>query len=176
MGRRVGAMRQGRRRGSKLQAARAIMDWWIGDGVPNRKLMYFRDQPLLHPDILEVLLHLSFPIHLVPQTFTSDPLPYVRTQSITLIATLLRSNPEQEQNLLRLLVNRLGDPESAISVRTSYHLPQILQEHPAMKGVIIRDTTAFIMRPTPPPSLPTDSRAKPTIHVRFKDDPQPTPK
>ncbi len=28
-------------------------------------------------------------------------------QSLTLIATLLRSNPEQEQNLLRLLVNKL---------------------------------------------------------------------
>jgi hypothetical protein len=28
-------------------------------------------------------------------------------QSLALIATLLRSNPEQEQNLLRLLVNKL---------------------------------------------------------------------
>ncbi len=45
-----------------------------------------------------------------------------------------------------------------------------------MKTVIIRETTALIMRPTPPPSLPTVSRAKSTTHVRFKDDPQPTPK
>jgi ribosome biogenesis protein MAK21 len=63
-----------------------------------------------------------------------------------------------------------GDPESAICARTSYHLLQILQEHPAMKTVIIRETNALIMRPTPPPSLPTVSRAKSTTHIRFEDD------
>ena len=41
------------------------------------------------------------------QTLSLDPLLYVRTQTITLIFTLLRDNPEQEQNLLRLLVNKL---------------------------------------------------------------------
>ena len=111
-----------------------------------------------------------------------------------MIATLLRSNPEQEQNLLRLLVNKLvrrlflsrdllaefatcqGDTESAICARTSYHLLQILQEHPAMKTVIIRETTSLILRPTPPPSLPTVSRAKSTPHVQFGVDSARTPK
>jgi ribosome biogenesis protein MAK21 len=37
-----------------------------------------------------------------------DPLPYVRTQTTGFIATLLSSKPEQEQNLLRLLVNKLA--------------------------------------------------------------------
>jgi hypothetical protein len=41
------------------------------------------------------------------QAFSLDPLPYVRMQSLALISTLLRSHPEQEQNLLRLLVNKL---------------------------------------------------------------------
>ncbi|KAH8990280.1 CBF-domain-containing protein [Lactarius akahatsu] len=173
-------------REERLKAARAIMDWWIGGGAPNRKLKYFRDQPLLHPDVTDQhlviwyfedwLKKFFFSYLQILETFTSDPLPYVRTQSLTLIATLLRSNPEQEQNLLRLLVNKLGDPESAISARTSYHLLQILQEHPAMKAVIIRETTALIMRPTPPPLPPTDSCAKPTTHIRFKEDPKPTPK
>lgn len=36
-----------------------------------------------------------------------DPLLYVRTQSITFIFNLLKDRPEQEQNLLRLLVNKL---------------------------------------------------------------------
>ncbi|KAH8987132.1 CBF-domain-containing protein [Lactarius hatsudake] len=173
-------------REERLKAARAIMDWWIGGGAPNRKLKYFRDQPLLHPDVTDQhfiiwyfedwLKKFFFSYLQILETFTSDPLPYVRTQSLTLIATLLRSNPEQEQNLLRLLVNKLGDPESAISARTSYHLLQILQEHPAMKAVIIRETTALIMRPTPPPSLPTLSRAEPSTHIRFRDDPKLTPK
>ncbi|KAI9463219.1 CBF/Mak21 family-domain-containing protein [Lactarius psammicola] len=157
-------------RDERLKAARAIMDWWVGGGAPNRKLKYFRDQPLLHPDVTDRhlviwyfedwLKKFFFSYLQILETFSSDPLPYVRTQSLTLIATLLRSNPEQEQNILRLLVNKLGDPESAISARTSYHLLQVLQEHPAMKTVIIRETTALIMRPTPPPSLPTVSHAK----------------
>lgn len=41
------------------------------------------------------------------QTYSLDPLPYVRTQALSFIATLLREKPEQEQNLLRLLVNKL---------------------------------------------------------------------
>jgi len=36
-----------------------------------------------------------------------DPLSYVRTQTTSLVLTLLRDKPEQEQNLLRLLVNKL---------------------------------------------------------------------
>jgi len=41
------------------------------------------------------------------QNLLHDPLPYVRTQTISLVLTLLRDKPEQEQNLLRLLVNKL---------------------------------------------------------------------
>jgi ribosome biogenesis protein MAK21 len=60
-------------RGDRLKAARAIMaimDWWVGGGAPNQKLKcvslssalcvlstsqsrYFRDQPLLHPDVTD---------------------------------------------------------------------------------------------------------------------------
>lgn len=36
-----------------------------------------------------------------------DPLAYVRTQALSLTYTLLREKPEQEHNLLRLLVNKL---------------------------------------------------------------------
>lgn len=41
------------------------------------------------------------------QALSLDPLPYVRLQAMTLIFGLLRDKPEQEQNLLRLLVNKL---------------------------------------------------------------------
>ncbi|KAI0256819.1 CBF/Mak21 family-domain-containing protein [Lactifluus subvellereus] len=161
-------------REDRLKAARAIMDWWIGGGTPNRKLKYFRDQPLLHPDVTDQHLVIwyfedwlkkyFFSYLQILEAFSLDPLPYVRTQSLNLIATLLRSNPEQEQNLLRLLVNKLGDTESAICARTSYHLLHILQEHPAMKAVVIRETTALIMRPNPPSALPMASHLKSNTH------------
>lgn len=173
-------------REERLKAARALMDWWVGGGAPNRKLKYFRDQPLLHPDVTDQhlvvwyfedwLKKFFFSFLQILEIFSSDPLSYVRTQSLTLIATLLRSNPEQEQNLLRLLVNKFGDPESAICARTSYHLLQVLQEHPAMKGVIIRETTALIMRPTPPPSFANTANTKSRTHIRFEDDRKPSQK
>ena len=60
--------------------------------------------------ILEVSQHFFFYfarcLLIVLQAFSLDPLAYVRMQSLSLISTLLRSHPEQEQNLLRLLVNK----------------------------------------------------------------------
>ncbi|KAI0295053.1 CBF/Mak21 family-domain-containing protein [Multifurca ochricompacta] len=172
-------------REERLKAARAIMDWWVGGGAPKRKLKYFRDQPLLHPDVTDQHLVIwyfedwlkkyFFSYLQILEGFSLDPLPYVRTQSLTLIATLLRSSPEQEQNLLRLLVNKLGDTESAICSRTSYHLLQVLQEHPAMKTVIIRETTALIMRPTPPSSLSVSGHTKPNTHIRFSESSKSVP-
>ncbi|KAG8781847.1 hypothetical protein FRC15_008017 [Serendipita sp. 397] len=41
------AMKKGGK-GEGLKGVRAIVDWWIGGGAPERKLRYFRDQPLLH--------------------------------------------------------------------------------------------------------------------------------
>jgi len=138
-------------REDRLKAARAIMDWWVGGGAPNRKLKcvllssaharfhHVTTQALPRPGTATPRCHRSAPHHLVLrrlveevllllpsdtrgitrnpllspppltvlQAFSLDPLPYVRMQSLGLITTLLRSNPEQEQNLLRLLVNKL---------------------------------------------------------------------
>ena len=33
-------------RDESLKALRCIVDWWVGGGAPDRKLRYFRDQPL----------------------------------------------------------------------------------------------------------------------------------
>ena len=78
---------------------------------------YFRDQPLLLPDVTDAHLlvwHFEdwlkkyfFSILQILETFSLDPLTYVRTQTLAFLATLLRAQPEQEQNLLRLLVNKL---------------------------------------------------------------------
>ena len=119
-----------------LKAVRCVVDWWVGGGGPGRKLKcaytsfyfspvvdicpwsrYFRDQPLLHPDRTDthlVVWHFEdwlkkyfFSILQILETFSLDPLNYVRTQTLAFLATLLRAQPEQEQNLLRLLVNKL---------------------------------------------------------------------
>ncbi|KAK6595033.1 CBF/Mak21 family protein [Botrytis cinerea] len=56
--------------------------------------------------------------------------------------------PEQESNLLRLLVNKLGDPDKKIASRSSYLLMQLQTSHPLMKPIIINSIeNELILRP-----------------------------
>ncbi|KAI0808101.1 CBF/Mak21 family-domain-containing protein [Fomes fomentarius] len=177
---------RGRAKGGRdegLKAIRCIVDWWVGGGGPGRKLKYFRDQPLHHPDVTDAHLliwHFEdwlkkyfFSILQILETFSLDPLTYVRTQTLAFLTTLLRSQPEQEQNLLRLLVNKLGDTEKSACSRASYHLLQILQAHPAMKAVIVREVRSLIFRlpaSTAAQANPTPTDAPKNTHIRFSDD------
>ncbi|KAI0696997.1 CBF/Mak21 family-domain-containing protein [Cerioporus squamosus] len=176
---------RGRAKGGRdegLKAVRCVVDWWVGGGGPGRKLRYFRDQPLMHPDRTDSHLLIwyfedwlkkyFFSMLQILETFSLDPLPYVRTQTLAFLATLLRSQPEQEQNLLRLLVNKLGDTEKSVCSRASYHLLQVLQAHPAMKGVIVREVRSLIFRlPASTAAQAAPSSDTPTnSHIRFSDD------
>ncbi|EMD35825.1 hypothetical protein CERSUDRAFT_138554 [Gelatoporia subvermispora B] len=189
-----GMAERGRGKGGRdegLKAVRCVVDWWVGGGAPNRKLKYFRDQPLLHPGVTDQHLVLwyfedwlkkyFFSVLQILETYSLDPLNYVRTQSLAFISTLLRDKPEQEQNLLRLLVNKLGDTEKSICSRASYHLLQILQAHPAMKGIITREVKSLIFRPTASTSATAQAGAaasaeKLHTHIRFDDDDAPKAK
>ncbi|KAJ2920556.1 hypothetical protein H1R20_g16538, partial [Candolleomyces eurysporus] len=165
-------------REESLKALRCIVDWWVGGGAPDRKLKYFRDQPLTHPKRTDQhlivwyfedwLKKYFFSVLQILENFSLDTLTYIRTQTLTQIATLLRDKPEQEHNLLRLLVNKLGDPEKSICSRASYHILQILQKHPQMKGIIVREITS-IMFHTPASSSTTAAPAG-NKHIRFGDD------
>ncbi|KZV64527.1 CBF-domain-containing protein [Peniophora sp. CONT] len=183
-----GAVREGDKgkagsRDERLKAARAIVDWWVGGGSPPRKLKYFRDQPLLHPDITnkhllvwyfeDWLKKYFFSLLQVLEMLSLDTLPYVRMQALTFIYQLLRERPEQEHNLLRLLINKLGDTDKAVCSRASYYILQLLQSFPDMKTIVIRETTALIMRPaasSAASSSLTQSTAKPNTHIKFTDD------
>ncbi|KAI0631606.1 CBF/Mak21 family-domain-containing protein [Trametes polyzona] len=173
---------RGRAKGGRdegLKAVRCVVDWWVGGGGPGRKLKYFRDQPLLHPDVDDAHLLIwyfedwlkkyFFSILQILETFSLDPLTYVRTQTLAFLATLLRAQPEQEQNLLRLLVNKLGDTEKSVCSRASYHLLQILQAHPAMKGVIVREVRALIFRLPASTAAQAAPTASTNTHIRFDD-------
>ncbi|KAI0083481.1 CBF/Mak21 family-domain-containing protein [Irpex rosettiformis] len=177
-----GMAERGRGKGGRdegLKAMRCVVDWWVGGGAPGRKLRYFRDQPLLHPSVTDqhlVSWHFEdwlkkyfFTILQILETYSLDPLPYVRTQALAFITTLLREKPEQEQNLLRLLVNKLGDTEKSVCSRASYHLLQVLQAHPAMKGIIVREIKTLIFKPAASSSSQS-SDPKQNSHIRFGND------
>ena len=139
----------------------------------------------MHPSVTDahlVLWHFEdwlkkyfFSVLQVLETYSLDPLPYVRTQSLSFITALLKEQPEQEQNLLRLLVNKLGDTEKAICSRASYHLLQVLQAHPGMKAVIVREVKALIFRPVASSAAVSLASAaaheeKKHTYIRFDDD------
>ncbi|KAK0481504.1 CBF/Mak21 family-domain-containing protein [Armillaria novae-zelandiae] len=165
-------------REESLKALRCIVDWWVGGGAPNRKLKYFRDRPLRHPSVTDQHLLLwyfedwlkkyFFSVLQILEMLSLDPLPYVRTQSLNLISTLLRDKPEQEQNLLRLLVNKLGDTDKAICSRASHHILQLLQTHPSMKSVIVIEITSFVLRPTAPPPTPSSTTPAEVANRRIR--------
>ncbi|TDL17071.1 CBF-domain-containing protein [Rickenella mellea] len=154
------SLAQKKGRDESLKALRAVVDWWVGGGAPDRKLKSFRDHPLNHPDVTDRHLILwyfedwlkkyFFSILQILEALSLDPLPYVRTQAMSLIFTLLKEKPEQEQNLLRLLVNKLGDSEKHVASRASYHILLLLQSHPQMKSIVVREMTSLVLRPIHP--------------------------
>ncbi|PWN50837.1 CBF-domain-containing protein [Violaceomyces palustris] len=153
------------------KATRALADWLASSGgLGNQKLKYFRDQPNLHllqsalssadvnqrSSALPHLLLWTFEDHMKKFYFgflqalesqSHDPLPFVRKQAVTQIHILLRDKPEQEQNLLRLLVNKLGDSDRSVASKASGHLLELLSAHPAMKAIVVGEVANLILRP-----------------------------
>ncbi|KAM5367843.1 hypothetical protein ACJZ2D_009848 [Fusarium nematophilum] len=72
------------------------------------------------------------------ESWCSDEIEYSRTRALDFVYGLLKEKPEQESNLLRLLVNKLGDRDRKISSRASYLLLQMQNSHPGMKQIIVR--------------------------------------
>ncbi|KAF3939438.1 hypothetical protein ABW19_dt0202514 [Dactylella cylindrospora] len=62
---------------------------------------------------------------------------WVRMKSIDMVFELLKEKPEGEANLMRLLVNKLGDPDRKVASKTSHLLLQLEVAHPAMKPIVI---------------------------------------
>lgn len=78
-----------------------------------------------------------FEVLKILEVWCNDEIEFSRSRAISYVYELLREKPEQEANLLRLLVNKLGDPGRKIASRASYLLLQLEQAHPLMKSTII---------------------------------------
>ncbi|KAF2761946.1 CBF-domain-containing protein [Pseudovirgaria hyperparasitica] len=82
------------------------------------------------------------------EVWCNDEVQYARMRSVTFVYELLKEKPEQEENLLRLLINKLGDTDKKIASRASYLLLQLQNSHPLMKEVIVSVIEAeFLFRP-----------------------------
>ncbi|KAJ8061392.1 hypothetical protein OCU04_010448 [Sclerotinia nivalis] len=82
------------------------------------------------------------------EVWCNDEVEFARSRAVTYVYELLKEKPEQESNLLRLLVNKLGDPDKKIASRASYLLLQLQTSHPLMKPIIINSIeNELILRP-----------------------------
>jgi len=78
-----------------------------------------------------------FEILKIFETWANAEIVFARGKAVEYIYELLRDKPEQEANLLRLLVNKLGDSDKKIASKTSYNIIQLETSHPLMKPTII---------------------------------------
>nr|POE50127.1 ribosome biogenesis protein noc1 [Quercus suber] len=106
--------------------------WSIGDPLPAG----IEEAHLLVWAFEDWLKKAFFQLLQVLEGWCNDEVEYARSRAITYVWELLRDKPEQEENLLRLLINKLGDTDRKIASRTSYLLLQLETSHPAMKMVI----------------------------------------
>ena len=94
------------------------------------------------------LKNIYFEILQVLEGWCADEVEFARGRAITYVYELLKEKPEQEANLMRLLVNKLGDPDKKLASRTSYLILQLQQIHPAMKPIIVTSIeTELLLRP-----------------------------
>lgn len=164
-------------RSAAMMALAALKDL-MGQGVllpPDRKLRAFARQPGLLSALQGKNMHWKYgeklpgelqKVHLIAWSYedwlkkqyfemlkiiegwTNDEVEYSRNRAVTFVWELLKEKPEQEENLLRLLINKLGDKEKKVSSRASYLLLQLQITHPLMKSVIINSIESdLIFRP-----------------------------
>ncbi|KAJ5893995.1 hypothetical protein N7495_005686 [Penicillium taxi] len=88
-----------------------------------------------------------FEVLKILEVWCNDEIEFSRTRAVSYVYELLKEKPEQEANLLRLLVNKLGDPGKKIASRASYLLLQLEQTHPMMKPLIIKAVEELLFRP-----------------------------
>ncbi|KAJ3282274.1 hypothetical protein HK104_010981 [Borealophlyctis nickersoniae] len=153
----VHGMARKKSRREAILAIDSIKDLMISTLLPDRKLRYFRDQPVLSKGVKplhlvawyfeDVLKKLYFDFIKLLEELSRDPLLHVKNKMVTYISDLLSSKPEQEQNLLALLVNKLGDQDRKLASKCSHLLSQLLLTHPAMKLVVVKEVERLLFRP-----------------------------
>ncbi|CAH0000978.1 unnamed protein product [Clonostachys byssicola] len=116
-----------------LQRA-SVKSWQPGQPYPGK----INENHLIYWAYEDWLKETYFKVIQLLENWCSDEIEYSRSRALDFVYGLLKEKPEQEANLLRLLVNKLGDRERKISSRASYLLLQLQTSHPGMKPVIIR--------------------------------------
>lgn len=148
-------------------AAEALEDLFLNTLLPkHRKLLSMSQRPLyryetnvdgkktLSPRVLllwryEDMLkekYQSFIRYYLAHTL-KDGVEMSKLFAVRSAASLLRSVPEAEDQLLALMVNKLGDPEKKTAAAAGHELRRVLEMHQNMQVVIAREVQQLVHRP-----------------------------
>lgn len=151
---------QKRRRGERELAIEATKDLLVNNLLPERRLVEFADREFecgkqsiskrhlayalfeaelkaVYRDFLEVL-----------EQCGNDSLSHFKQRAVKIMFQLLVAKPENENTLLTMLVNKLGDPDKKVSSTASYNLSQLIwKHHPQMRLVVVREVERLLLRP-----------------------------
>ncbi|KAJ1940620.1 RNA-binding ribosome biosynthesis protein mak21, partial [Linderina macrospora] len=139
-----------------LLAVASVKDLMVINLLPsNRKLRYFADQPINASGVTSAhwimwafedkLKRHYFELIQTMEAMSYDPVVHTRQNMVTFFEDLLEQKPEQEKNLLRLLVNKLGDNERQLAARASYLILKLLNAHPNMKFIVVKTIQELLL-------------------------------
>ncbi|CAJ0747463.1 8519_t:CDS:10 [Entrophospora sp. SA101] len=97
--------------------------------------------------IMSLMIESVLPDRKLKRSLAHDVLDHVRQQMVKIIFTLYRDKPEQEQNLLRLLVFKLGDSDRKVASKASFMINQLYESHPKKKLDVIKEIEQLILSP-----------------------------
>jgi ribosome biogenesis protein MAK21 len=135
-----------------------VKDLFLNTLLPDRKLRDFGKNPWLMSEKLSSghLLVAEYESSLKSMYFkfvqgveeaTTKGLPHVKRMSMKTAFDLLSEKPEQEAYLLSILANKLGDPERKVAAKAAFLLSSLVEKHPAMKMVVVKEAENLIFRP-----------------------------
>ncbi|KAJ2776226.1 RNA-binding ribosome biosynthesis protein mak21 [Coemansia interrupta] len=150
------AMVHKKNRREALMAVGSVKDLMSLNLLPgDRKLKYFAEQPIAAQGVgrahwivwafEDKLKRHYFDLLQVMESMSYDPVVHTRQNMVNYFEELLEQKAEQEQNLLRLLVNKLGDKERQVAARASFLVLKLLTAHPNMKYVVVKTIQELLL-------------------------------
>eukprot|EP00105_Crassostrea_gigas_P005739 XP_011419440.1 PREDICTED: CCAAT/enhancer-binding protein zeta [Crassostrea gigas] len=149
-------------------AADTLKDLFITKLLPERKLREFDQHPLGdlgvisggNKDTIDKKLLKWLYEHRLKEKYSSfikalevmskDNIMATRQKAMGIFFELLAEKPEEEKVLLALLVNKVGDPEYKIAAQASHLLTKLVDKHPNMKAVVVKEVEQLLYRPNIP--------------------------
>jgi len=124
-----------------VEALRGTKQWTLGQELPGG----LQDLHLISWAYEDWLKKKYFELLQVLEGWCNDEIEYSRSRVLSFVLELLRDRPEQEENLLRLLINKLGDTNRKIASKASHLLLELQVTHPVMKGIIINSIESELL-------------------------------